>query len=455
MNTIPYSYQVKDVRQLHRFKGRCLLANEMGLGKSLTSLLYVHRRPELRPVIIICPASLKWNWQREASIHFAMRAEVLEGMKPPPNGGFLGKPQFIIINYDILGPWIPYLQSLKPQVIIIDECQALQSRSTKRTRFTRLLCREVPHVIALSGTPLSNRPAEMWPTLNILRPDLFPSFHPYGNRYCGPRRTFWGTEYKGATHLPELHSLLLKEVMIRRRQIDVLSQLPKKRRSVITLPLSNVKEYQHARDNFLDWMGERNPSKLYGAAKAEGVTQLGYLKRLAAQLKMPYVLDWIKYFLEESEGKLVLFAIHKKIISELAEAFGNIHVIVDGSVTGKHRQLAVDKFQNNKNTRLFIGNIDAAGKGLNLTAAHDVAFAEMSWRPADHLQAEKRCHRIGTKSFVQIRYLVAQGTIEEKLAKINQEKQKVLNAVMDGSSNGEHLDIFDQLVKELRKERET
>lgn len=423
----------------------------MGLGKTLQSLLWARQNwKTCRPIIVVCPASLKWNWQREAAFHVGMASDVLEGMKPPIGRRaqmFLNE-QLLIINYDILSKWLPFLCNLQPQLIILDECHYIASRSAKRTKAVKILCDGVPHVIAMSGTPLTNRPSELFPTLNILRPDLFPSFFAYATRYCAPRRRPWGWEFKGASHLKELHEKLSDNLMIRRLKADVLDQLPAKSRYVVPLDFKKREEYDEAVNDFLSWLIKVAPKKVKRAMKAERLVKMGYLKRLAARLKMDAVFHWIDDFLNNSDGKIILFGVHTKILDTLEARYGHISVRVDGGVVGKRRQMMFDKFRMDKKTRIFIGNIDAAGTGWNGTIASTVAFVELSWTPGKHTQAEDRIHRIGQKNAAQCFYLIARLTIEEDLCQIIQQKQKVLSATLDGGE-GDDLDIFDQLTKNL------
>ena len=449
-----FKYQKKGVIQIDKFDGRVLLADEMGLGKTIQALTWFKENPQLKLMIVICPAHLKWNWQREATIHINTRSEVLEGRKPPTRQ-LLSSHRILIINYDILPYWLEYLQELEPDLIVIDECQAIKNRSAIRTKAVQKLCKGIPHVIAISGTPLENRPIELYPSINIVRPDVFNSFYEYAHRHCKPQRKPWGWVYNGATNIPELHNKLIDTMMIRRRKRDVLKDLPEKTRNVVVVDLPNRKEYDEAEKNFLGWLARTySKGKAKSAAQAERLTQMGYLKRLAGTLKLPLVVEWITEFLEESNEKLVLFGIHKVVMKQLKEHFKGMCVVVDGTVTGHHRQQAVESFQNCKNVRLFLGNIDAAGTGINLTAASTLAFGELSWVPAKHLQAEDRIHRIGQKNAASIFYLVARNTIEETLCKVLQEKQGVLNSTLDGSVQGvDHLDIMNQVEETMLRER--
>jgi len=174
---------------------------------------------------------------------------------------------------------------------------------------------------------------------------------------------------------------------------------------------------------------------------------------LAAKLKLKAAVEWINEWLEQNpDEKLVVFAHHRKCLEALERRLEAKSVVIDGSVTGQKRSLLVKQFQTDPGTRLLLGNILAAGVGITLTAAHNVVFAEMAWRPGDHIQGEDRCYRIGTTETVWCTYLVAHGTIEERLCRIVQRKQKVLSSVLDGGPVEGDLNVFDQLLAELKGE---
>lgn len=455
MNTVPFPFQIKGARFIHKVGGRGLIADEPGLGKTLQSLLYLDRHPELRPAVTICPASVKYNWQREASTHFGMLSEVLEGTRPPDYGAIRTGTPLLILNYEILSPskrgpgWLDFIiNKIKPRVVIVDEAHYVKSPTAVRTKAVRKLCIATQHVMCLTGTPITNIPAELWSILNILRPDEYPSFWEFARRYCHPRRTPWGWDFSGSSNLDELHERL-KSIMIRRKKEDVLKDLPDKTRTILPLDLSNRAEYVKAEKDFMGWLRMRSPGKVKRAERAERLVKAGYLKRLAAKLKLPQVIEWTENFLAESDGKLVLFGVHKKVIHTLYDRFKHLSVVVDGGVTGKDRQRAVDQFQNNPKIRLFIGNIQAAGIGLTLTAASTLAFMELGWTPGSLLQAEDRIHRIGQKNAANIYYLVAKSTIEEKLLAVVQRKSDIFTAAIDGKQTNKQFNVFDLLMKEL------
>lgn len=449
-----YEFQKQGVSELLKHNGRNLLADEMGLGKTIQALFYLKKMPDDGLTIVICPASIKWVWRSEALKHVRMKSKILHGkFKDDSKFNPSSKRRIIIINYDILNSWLPFLKKLKPNTIIIDECHYQKNRKAQRTKAVRKLARKVPHIIAISGTPLTNRPAELYTTLNLLWPEHFNSFWTYAFRYCKPYKSNWGWVFSGSRNRKELHQKLKSLGMIRRLKKDVLTELPEKIKEIVPLSIQNRSEYKKATNNFIAWLSEKSKRKAERAKRAKKLVQIGYLKRLAAKLKMKSVLEWVDNFLESNDGKIVLFCSHKSILKELHRRYKNISVAVDGSVKNDKRKRAVNRFQKNKKIRIFIGNIIAAGTGITLTAASTVAFVELDWSPGNHEQAEDRIHRIGQKCVSNIYYLVAKNTIEEHLYKIIQAKQKVLSAILDGGSEKNVLSTYKLLKKQILSQK--
>lgn len=338
--------------------------------------------------------------------------------------------------------------------ILVHNCQAISNRTTQQSKNVRKLCQDVPCVLGLSGTPLTNRPPELWPICNLLWPETFPSWWSFCQEFTVPRRTPWGWEFKRTRNLPVLHERLKQCGMLRKRKSQVLKDLPAKQREVLLLPLSNRKEYEQAENDFISWLRRRDREKARRARKAERLVQMGWLKRLAAEGKLPSVFQWIDAFLDGSDEKLIVYAVHKAVISALRERYSKICVVVDGSVTGRKRQMAVEQFNKKKTTRLTINNIKAAGTGLSYTGASTMAIVELPWTPGACSQAEDRIHGIGRGQegkHSQVFYLVAKDTIEAKLVSIIQEKQSVLDQTLDGKEGASRLDILDQLERLMKK----
>lgn len=426
-----FPFQEEGLSFIEKKDGRVLLADEMGLGKTIQALAYLQLHPEKRPAIIVCPASLKLNWKKEID----------EGMSTPEviqilEGKTINKKiegSILIINYDILDAWNEHLKALHPMVIIADECHYFKNNKSLRTKAIKKLAKGVPHFLALSGTPIVNRPIEIYNAVKIIDPYLMPNFFSYAKEFCGAKHNGFGWDFGGATNIEKLHKLLTESLMIRRKKKDVLKDLPDKVRSFIPIELKNRSEYNEVKNNFIDFIkqtkGEEAAEKV---SNAETLVQIEYLKQAAVNGKMDSVIEWVADFLNTGE-KLIVFATHKTAIDRLMEEFKNKAVKIDGSVSTVNRNKAVELFQNNDSIRLFIGNIKAAGVGLTLTAASNVAFIELPWTPGDLVQAEDRCHRIGQKNSVSIYYLLAERTIEEEIATLLDSKRKVLDAVIDGT----------------------
>lgn len=453
MGTELMPHQYEGVLGIRNFHGRALLADDMGLGKTIQALYWIKKIKKFRPVVIVCSSSIKWTWQSEANTHFGMRTEIIEGRRPKYHMRLPG--EIVIINYDILKSWVKCLLRYKPLVVIFDEIQYLKSPDSQRTKAALKLVRYAESVLGLSGTPILNRPIELWPVLQLIRPDLFPDMMEYAWRYCHPKKTRWGWQMKGATRTKELNRILRTEVMIRRRKKDVLTDLPSKSRRVICYKLTpkQQKEYDYAEEDFIEWLSEKSRRRAKRAKRSPQMTQVGYLLRLVAGFKLNWVARWVEEFHEAHPNeKLVGFSMHTFVLDHLHDHFRQSSVLINGPVRGCKRAERVRQFNGNRRIQNLFGNWKAAGVGLNLQS--HCAFAasfDFPWTPGDLLQGEDRIHRIGQKRKVLVYYLVALGTIEERLMRILQYKSKIIEEILDGNRDSAELDIFSDLLDSLKK----
>jgi len=290
--------------------------------------------------------------------------------------------------------------------------------------------KNIERVIALSGTPFMSRPIEIFNVANLLRPDIFQSRWRFAERYCDLSNNGYGWNFNGCTkdNAKELHELLTSTIMIRRLKSDVLKDLPVRRVSVVPLELENYSEYKRAEEEILNNLSD-NMNNF--------IVQCEYLKSLAMQGKFKQVVKRIEEFLEITDEKLVVMAHHLEVIKNIYDLFPGIAVRFTGQESAEQKQDAVDRFQNDRTVRLFIGGLTAANMGITLTAASKMEVIEFLWTPGIHDQAGDRIHRIGQTQPVNIYYPIADGTIEVDLAKMLDEKRKNISAILDGREASE------------------
>jgi SWI/SNF-related matrix-associated actin-dependent regulator of chromatin subfamily A-like protein 1 len=304
-------------------------------------------------------------------------------------------------------------------------------------------------VIGLTGTPIVNRPIEAFNILRIIDKTAIPNFYEYTRRFCEARYNGFGWDYSGASNTEELHNILMSSIVIRRRKEDVLPSLPPKIRSFVPLELDNRKNYDAAEDDFITYIEEAEGKEAALKAKqAPALVKISKLRMLAAEGKLEQAIDWIEDTIQDN--KLVVFGVHRRMIDPVYEKFKKVAVKIAGDVSEAFRQQAIDRFQNDPKCKLFVGQIQAAGTGITLTAASHVAFLELPWTSGDVLQCEDRVHRIGQFQPVIIYYLLAANTIDEDMAEIIDRKRKILDAVLDGSPNASP-SIITELLKLYRK----
>jgi superfamily II DNA or RNA helicase len=422
---------------------RAFIADEQGLGKTVQALATVELAGAF-PAVIACPASLKLNWEREAARWLPHRKVAIVSGKRAVD---TGDADFIVINYDILDAHRERLAKQSPGALILDESHYCKNPSAQRTKATLELAKSLPNDalrLALTGTPLVNRPKELVPQLRIL----------------GRLREFGsGSELErrfGATSERErLHWHLRRTCYVRRLKKDVLPQLPAKRRAIVPFDIDNDKEYRQAERNLVEWLAERFgtsgefESRLDGAMRAEALVRVNALRQLVAAGKLSSAIGWIEDFLASGE-KLVVFAAHRAIQQGLVDKFpGQPHIL--GSDTLQERDAAVQRFQTSPEARLCICSLKVAAHGFTLTAAANAAFLELGWTPAEHDQAEDRCHRIGQTDSVTAWYLLAADTIDERMAALIDAKREVVAAVADGRPATESAMIDGLLADYMRR----
>jgi SNF2 family DNA or RNA helicase len=438
-----------------------LLADEMGLGKTIEALGVVNADPKVKKVLIVCPASLKLNWARESERWLVGALDIGVAAKTFPADA-----DVVIVNYALLGKWQAKLARTW-DVLIADECHYVKNKKAKRSQ--HLYALRAKRKLLLTGTPILNRPVELQPIAALLDPETFGHFMNFAKRYCKPTRNRFGWDFSGAANLPELQETLRSTIMVRRTKSDVLTELPPKRRQVIELASDTLAdlisieeeawaEHERRVKQLRARSGEARASEKDATEEElqelrEGVNaafgELSKLRHATALAKVPLVVEHVKNALLAAD-KLVVFAHHRQVVSEIAAAFGASAVTLTGGDTAEERQAAVDRFQEDPDCTLFVGSIRAAGLGLTLTASAYVVFAELDWVPANLTQAEDRTHRIGQKDSVLVQHLVLQNSLDARMVRTLIKKQRVVDATLDADPQQ---DMFaEELIEAARDE---
>lgn len=426
-----------------------LIADEMGLGKTIQAIGHInYTKFKDGRVLIICPAAVKLNWRKELLkwlVDFTPIG-IAYGNKPFPDY------PIIIINWDILSRFQAEIHGEEWGLLIADECHYAKNPNSQRTRevvgkYGRHPKPGIPakKKIFMTGTPIINRPAEMFPVLHYLDPKTWPSYWKYVMRYCNAYQSDRGWDVTGASNLEELKQKLRTTIMIRRLKKDVLSELPDKVRQIIELPTNG--KYRKAVTAEIKALREyKEQVKELGPSYVGDFAEIALIRHETALAKVPAVVSYLKDIMAMDQ-KVVCFAWHRDVIAAIKSALPDMSVVLTGATSLAMRERVIETFQTDPHCKLFIGNIAAAGIGITLTAASQVVFAELDWTPGRMSQAEDRCHRIGQKDSVNVQHLVLEGSIDAYMAQTLVMKQEIIDQALDGEDGEDEVFHYDDLVK--------
>lgn len=430
---------------------RVLIGDDMGLGKTVEGLATVHAL-KAYPAIVVCPASLKLNWQKE--IHQWLPSKTVSVW----DGKLGDTADLVVINYDNLQKRLPDLLGIGAKSVVLDEMHYCKNGKAQRTKAVKELAATIKYRIGLTGTPVMNRPNELISLLTILdRLKDVGGYKHYIYRYCNAYQDRFGMNTSGGTNLQELNTKLRQTCYIRREKSEVLKELPPKQRNVITVGLSNRREYDRAESDLIAFLKEnavddeflesiahlseqeqqdaiqyKEDSAAQAAHRAEHLVRIEKLKQLSAAGKMDAAIEWIENFLESGK-KLLVFAHHQSVINALCEKLSAPSIT--GSTKIEERQRLKERFQSDPSMNLLVLNIRAGGVGLTLTKASDTLFIEQDWTPAAQDQAEDRVNRIGQEaSSITAWYMLAERSIDEDIYSLIDEKRIVTQAVIEGKA---------------------
>lgn len=403
-----YDYQRRAVEWIGRRK-KGWIALEPGLGKTMIALLALEP-----PALAVVPAFLMPNWLREVRKWAPdLRVSVATSTSGYDKGADLNLQSYATLHR---------LSPRKIRTLILDESHYAKSHTAKRTKTACKLVRNTENVFLLSGTPFLGRPIEFWPLLRAMNVTTM-GYMEWGFRYCSGFIDEWGREnFRGASKLKELEALV-GPYMFRMTKAEALKLPPKLRRLVVVNAPLDARERGYDVNQIID---AGSPVPFVGLAE---VMHYHGLAKVAPTVE--HCLDVL-----EQESKLIVFAHHLDVVEGIAEGLRKAGVSVEtitGLTPAVKRDTLTERFQNEQEPRVLVGNVQAMGVGLTLTSCRYVVFAEASWSYAVNMQAESRIERIGQTLPMQIDYVVVDRSIDANVIEVAMFKKGVSDKILDNT----------------------
>ena len=442
----PLSHQKEAIEKLVGSR-RFILADDMGLGKT-TSTIIAALETGAKKILIVCPASLKINWEREIANYSDRTCFIAEGKK------FSTEADFVIVNYDILKNFhskedkeTSLLLQSNFELVILDEAHMVSNAQAQRTKLINDFTKNIKRVWLLTGTPMTSRPINYYNLLNLIESPVAQNWMAYAIRYCqgfqfrAGKRKVWNVT--GASNLEELRDRTSKQIL-RRLKEDVLD-LPDKIITPVYLRTSS-KEYKDLMGEYYEWLENK---KEESSSLTIQFSKLMKVRKVIANEKVKDTIEFAQNIIDQGK-KIIIFTNFTDTLQLIHNHFGKESVYLDGSCNKVQRQYAVDQFQENEKIKVFVGNLKAAGVGLTLTAAEVVIMNDLSFVPAEHAQAEDRAYRYGQKNNVLVYYPIFENTVEGVIYDILNKKKKVIGTVM-GDEIVESVDVVEEILNLINK----
>ena len=455
-------YQKAGVKYASQAK-RCFIADDMGLGKTLQAIATLENTKDSYPALVVCPPNLVLNWQKEYGKWLPERKVVTVSDRKtfPEHKDF----DVLVIGYSNISHWQKQIKDFKS--FVFDESHYVKSPTSQRTKAAIKIARTAPQdgiILCLTGTPVTNRPAEYASQLDVLgKLNTFGGLWGFYRRYCGAFRDRFGQwNISGNSNLDELNERLRGNCYIRRTKDQVLKDLPPVRHSNIIVAGSPTQmvEYRKAERDIVEYLVERakqialelgvspGSAAVVARIKAESnehLVRISVLRKLAAKAKMESVIEFIESHMEVGL-KVVVAAHHREIVDELANKFGGLKI--QGGMLVSEVEDAKSRFQEEsaEDAPVIVLSIQAAKTGHTLTASQDVLFVELPWTPADVDQTYSRCHRLGQQGSVTATYLLCEGTVDEEIYNLISRKRGVVDAATEGGTVSRKQESVGQMI---------
>ncbi|WP_146005349.1 DEAD/DEAH box helicase [Haloimpatiens massiliensis] len=440
-----------------------ILADEMGLGKTLEAIAFIASREDydrVNPSLVVCPTSLMYNWESEIQ-KFApeLKVEVICGNKDLRYEKMknIKNVDVVITSYPLIRIDIDEYKDIAFNYCFLDEAQAIKNPHSQSAHAVKDL--KAKGRFALTGTPIENSLTELWSIFDFIMPGYLLNHTKFRTLYENPV-----VKNKNEKALKELNNHI-KPFILRRHKNDVIKELPKKIEHTVIVDLCDEQKklYTSYVNSFKNEIDEDINEMGFNKSKFKILSLLTRLRQICCDpaifvqdykgesSKVTALLDILDNVLEEGHRVLV-FSQFTSMLKSIAEELKNQNInymYLDGSVKSEDRINMVNKF-NEGNSSVFLISLKAGGTGLNLTGADTVIHFDPWWNPSVENQASDRAHRIGQKKTVEVIKLVAKGTIEEKIQKIQEKKKDIFNMTIENASDVNVLGkMSEEEIKEL------
>jgi superfamily II DNA or RNA helicase len=446
----PYDYQKEGALFAAR-AGRCLIGDEMGLGKTIQAIAAAEIMARLfgvERVLVVCPTSLKHQWQREIERFVERPVEVINGLRARRERHFAVDSFFKITNYDTIHRDLDLIQAWGPDLVILDEAQRIKNWNTRTARSVKRI--SSPYAIVLTGTPLENRLEELISITQFVdRYRLGPTFRLlHEHQVRDPVGKVVG--YRDLDQIGQT----LAPILLRRQKDQVLDQLPERIDNHFFVPMTPQQIRHHAEN--MEIVGRIVQKwRRYGfLSEADQRRLMSALQNMRMACDSTYLLDLttdhgvkadeavtlLEEIYERPGTKVVVFSQWLRMHELLVRRFKKrcwAHVLFHGGVPGPKRKDLIDRFREDPRCRTFLST-DAGGTGLNLQHASMVLNMDVPWNPAVLEQRIGRVHRLGQRQAVRVVNFVAKGTIEEGMLSVLEFKKSLFTGVLDGGAK----DVF-------------
>lgn len=434
---IPYPFQISGIEFLSTNKNS-LLSDEVGLGKTLQAIsTTLHLN--CKKILVVCPASVKRQWQREISKFTNKTSVVIEGSLKQREQQYKTDCMFYIVNYELVMKDLPFINLRTWDMVIGDEISRIKNFKSKTK--SAIMQVKTNFKIGISATPLENEIQELHSIMSWINPDVLGTYWNFINEYCYfCSNPYGGYQITGIKDAKKLHEIL-NSVMIRRKKTDVYTQLPNIIHNEYYVPLTTTQQkmYKEINNNIMNLVQKEQYTE-------NMLNQIMYMRELCnsprllnSELldngKIPEIIEIIKQF--SPEHKIVLFSQWTKFLDLIAEELSkeNINFVsIRGDISQEQREENIIKFNNNPEIKLLLSS-DAGNMGLNLQVADVLIHSDLLWNPQRMIQREGRVHRIGQKNVVNVITILTEGTIEEKVYALLKSKTDLFNQIIEGEEN--------------------